>query len=1051
MTKNSKQRAISALLLSVAMLFSNAWASPVAPPSEAPQAQTAQPSTGTLIGMVVDDSGEPLIGASIKVEGVKIIAVTDANGEFILKDVKLNSKVTASYVGYNPETLEWTGGSLRFVLKENSQALEEVVVTAFGAGQKKESLTGAVQSVKPSDLKVPSANLSNSFAGRLAGVVSYQRSGEPGSNGSNFYIRGIATISGVTSPLIVLDGVEVSSADLNALDPDVIESFSILKDATATAMYGSRGANGVMIVKTKTGADLDKPIITVRAEAYVTTPTKIQKFVDGPTYMRMYNEAVTNQGTGDVLFTKEQIRNTANGVNKYLFPNVDWYNEIFREMAFNQKATFNIRGGTNKITYFMNLTVNHETGMLKDVAKQYYSYGNNINLTKYAFQNNIDFNMSKSSKISLHLNTQLNNYSGPANNVASIFTSIMNNNPVDFPITFPYNEDGDWAHWGILAGSNTQGVNNPMATATSGYQDYFESTVIANINFVQNLDVITPGLNFNAMLSFKNWSYTTRTRTQSSTNSYAISSWQQNPDGSYSYDISPIHEPNKPVLSTSSGTTGDRRFYFQTYFSYDRSFGDNNVSGMVLFDLNDYNVNAPQSLIASLPQRKMGFAFRATYNYAYRYLLEFNAGYTGSENFAKKHRWGFFPSGSIGWNIANEPFWESIQNTVSTLKLRASYGLVGNDQFSDARFLYLAQVNLTGSAAYQTGYGNYQTEMSGPTYDRFQNDNITWEVGHKLNVGVDVSLWNSLNVTLEGFHETRKNIFQQKNSIPNYFGTSGTTIYGNLAEVKNWGFEASVDWLQKFGDWTVAFKGTFTFARNKISKYDEGAGTRPALQNVGKKLNTIYGYVSDGLYVDYADIANSATSTLGNIAIAPGDIKYIDQPDAFGNYDGVITSDDRVALGYPTVPEIIYGFGPSITWKNWDFSFFFQGVANTSLMIYGFEPFGTQYNRNVLSWIADDYWSQSNQNPNASYPRLTKYNNNHNTQYSDFWLRNGSFLKLKNIELGYTFKTARFYISAANVCTFAPFKLWDPEMGSGSALAYPTQRTFNVGVQVKFN
>ena len=356
----------------------------------------------------------------------------------------------------------------------------------------------------------------------------------------------------------------------------------------------------------------------------------------------------------------------------------------------------------------------------------------------------------------------------------------------------------------------------------------------------------------------------------------------------------------------------------------------------------------------------------------------------------------------------------------------------------------------SGDASFTTG-DRQQTSLNGPVYTRYQNNDLTWEVGEKLNVGFDMQLFNALSINLDVFREIRRDIFQQLQSIPNYLGTASTAVYGNLAKVKNSGIDFSIDYGKQLNDnLAIQFKGTFTYAHNKILEYNEAPGVRPALSNIGKKLNTIYGYVSNGLYIDRADIDNNPTSTLGNIAIAPGDIKYVDQPDQNGEFDGRITSEDRVALGYPTVPEIIYGFGPSISFKNWDFSFFFQGVAHTSLMMSGFAPFGTQYNRNVLSWIADDYWSESNQNPNAAHPRLTKSDNNHNMQSSDYWLRSGAFLKLKNAEIGYTYKKARFYISGINLLTFSPFKLWDPEMGGGKGLSYPTQRTFNVGVQLSF-
>lgn len=1014
---------------------------------------TAQqsPARKAISGIVTDaTTGEPLVGCSVVVKGTSQGVSTDIAGYYQIQAAE-GAVLEISYIGYTTRRITVAKAtSINIEMTPDSEQISDVVVTAFGSSQRKETVTGSVQSIAPGDLKVPASNLSNAFAGRLAGVVAYQRSGEPGANGSNFYIRGISTLSGVTSPLIIMDGVEISSADLNAIDPDIIESFSILKDATATAMYGTRGANGVMIVKTKSGSDLDRPKLGFRFESYVNMPTNIAKFVDGPTYMRMYNEAEKNQGTGARLFTAEQIRGTELGLDPYIYPNVDWYNEIFKDITYNQKANFNIRGGTSRITYFMNINVNHETGMLKDNAQKYYSYKNNIDLTKYAFQNNIDFNMSKTSKIALHLNVQLNDYTGPYNNVNSIFNRIMNDNPVDFPITLPNTGDGDWTHWGILGGGNQQGAGNPMAMATQGFTNYFESTVIANIDFEQKLDFITPGLSFRALYSFKNWSYTARDRYQNATNYYELTNYSQNPDGTYEYEITPWGTPSKPTLTTGNSTTGDRRSYVQAFFNYDRAFGDHNLSGLLLFNADSYNSNAAGSLIASLPQRKMGFAARLAYDYKHKYMVELNAGYNGSENFAEGHRWGFFPSASIGWNISQENFWEPLREVVSNFKIRGSYGLVGNDQIGGQRYIYLAQVTLQNSNyGYTTGYGNQRRTLYGPSYDRYQNDNITWEVGHKLNGGIDLQFFNKLSITLEGFQEIRSNIFQQKTSIPNYMGTAGTAIYGNFAKVKNWGFEAAVDYNHQINqDWFVAFKGTFTFARNKVIEYDEGLNTRPNLSMIGRKLNTIMGYVADGLYLDEADIANSATSTIGNIAIAPGDIKYLDQPDRDGNYDGRITSDDRVALGNPTVPEIIYGFGPTLQFRNWDFSFFFQGAAKVSLMMSGFHPFGTQYNRNVLSWIADDYWSPTNANPNAAYPRLSKMNNNHNEAASSFWLRNAAFLKLKNLELGYNYKKMRVYFSAQNVFTISPFKLWDPEMGGGAGLTYPTQRTFSLGLQL---
>lgn len=1014
-------------------------------------------------GVVVDETGESVIGLNVQIKGKPAVGtITDIDGNFTI-DASPNDVLVFTFIGYATQEVKVGNQKiLKIVMKEDSQALDEVVITAFGAGQKKESVVGSIQTVRPADLQVPSSNLSTSFAGRMAGVVAFQRSGIPGENGADFYVRGISTISGMTSPLIIIDGVEASSADLNALDPEVIEGFSILKDATATAMYGTRGANGVMIVTTKSGADLEKPVIGIRVEANVNTPTKVPSFVSGDRYMQLYNEAVTNQGTGDVLFTNEQIMGVRNNLNPYIFPNVDWYNEIFKDASFNQKANFNIRGGTQKITYFMNVSVNHETGMLKNRSKDFFTYNNNLDMKRYAFQNNIDFKLSKSSKIGLHLNVQLNDMTSPVTGsdkdspsavMDEIYSSIMNNNPVDFPIYFP-NTGEKWVKWGAYSGGNDQGATNPLAQATRGYANTFSSTVLANIDFEQKLDFLTEGLKFKAMISFKNWNQTITNRYQG-INRYSVKSYSQLEDGTYDYVAAPLSEPTKPTLSTNRLLSGDRRIYFQAYLDYNRIFGDvHSVSAMALFNTDEYVNNTGSGLVNSLPKRKIGLAFRASYGYDNKYMLEFNAGYNGSENFAKGHRFGFFPSVAVGYNISQEKFWEPLSNVISNFKLRASYGLVGNDQINDERFIYMADVSLQGndsSPSFTTGYGSNTYTLKGPTYNRMENNTITWEVGEKLNVGADIQLFNSLNISVDAFREIRRDIFQQMQSIPNYLGTAETKLYGNLAKVKNWGVDFSLDYGKQISkDFSMQFKGTFTFARNKVLEYNEAPGVSPAYSIVGHSVKSFLLYQANGLYIDAADIANNPTSTLGNIAIAPGDVKYVDQPDKYGVYDGRITSADRIRMGHPEVPEIVYGFGPSMQYKKWDFSFFFQGVANTSLVMSGFHPFGTQYNRNVMEFITEDYWSENNQNPDARYPRLTKYDNNNNTQASSYWLRNAAFLKLKNAEIGYTFKWARIYVSGTNLLTFAPFKHWDPEMGGDKAMKYPTQRTFNIGIQMTF-
>ncbi|MFV0483033.1 MAG: TonB-dependent receptor [Bacteroidales bacterium] len=1006
----------------------------------------SQQEQSKVKGKVLDENGELVVGATVSIKGTTNATITNVDGEFETKAV-IGQTLVVSFIGYDTQEILLEDLTYKEVsLGEDVASLEGVVVTAFGTAQKKESVVGSIESIHPDELIVPATSLSNAFAGRLSGVIAYQRSGQPGADGSSFYIRGISTISGATNPLVIIDGVEASNATLNALPPEVIESFSILKDATATAMYGTRGANGVMIVTTKSGANMAKPAINVRVENTFSNPTSIPEFVSGAQYMRLYNEAVTNQSTGDALYTNEEITGTEQGLNPYIFPNVDWYNEIFKSQSKSQNVNFNVRGGGKKTDYFMNVGYIHQDGMLRSRSKDYFSYDNNFNLNRFVFQNNINLNLTESSKISLRLNTQLQTLRSPQIGTNAMFSSTMNTSPVLFPTMYPDDGNTDWIKWGGSAEGNA--ITNPLAELTKGYEDQFTSNVTANLEYTQKLNFVTKGLSFKALASFMNASTSTTTRSQGY-NSYRISSYAQDANGEYNYTIEPLGSEDEPVLSTSGTNIGNRRIYLQAYFDYNRRFNLHEISGMALYNQDELSNNIATTLLTSLPRRKQGLAFRATYGYDNRYMFEFNLGYNGSENFAEGHRWGLFPSVAIGYNLSREKFFEPLTNVISNLKLRASYGLVGNDQIGSDRFIYLSDIDLTGSDAYKTGYGSTSLSLSGPVYTRYRNEDITWEVGRKLNIGFDLQLFRDLNFVLDFFREDRDNIFQTKNTVPNYLGTAETTIYGNFAAVRNQGFDMSVDYGKVINDnWTIQFKGTFTYAHNEVTAYDEALFMEyPQLRMVGSYLNRITGYVSDNLFIDWNQINNSADQQIsGNVA--PGDIKYIDQPDANGNYDGIINSNDRVTMGYPSIPEIVYGFGPSAKYKNLDFSVFFQGVARVSLMMSGFHPFGTQNSHNVMQFIADDYWSEDNQNIYASYPRITKTSHSNNTVASDFWLRDARFLKLKNAEVGYTHKQWRFYVSGMNLLTFSPFKYWDPEMGGGSGLKYPTQSSFSIGLQL---
>ena len=1003
-----------------------------------------------LQGLVKDEQGNPIIGASIQLKNTGTGVITDLDGLFQIQVTDKNSVIVISYIGYVTQEISvGDRSSITVQLKEDTKSLEEVVVTAFGATQKKETMVGAIQQVRPAELKVPSSSLSTSFAGRMAGVIAIQRSGQPGADGADFWIRGKSTFGDATGVLIVLDGVEISSSDLNALDPEVIESFSILKDATATAMYGTRGANGVMIVTTKSGQDLLKPIINFRLETSMSQLTSVPEMVGGVDYMKLYNEALTTRGITTGLYDDTKIRATEQGLNPLVYPNVDWYNEMFNKNAFAQRFNFNIRGGKKAGTYFMSASVKHDAGNLKSLSKDYFSYNNNINVMRYDFVNNLSIKATNTTKISLGLNVSLRDWKGPSAGVDGIFSMSREASPVDFPIVYPARNDKEiYTLWGGMSGGiYNNGYRNPVAEYVVGYKKQFASTVNANIRLDQDLKMVTKGLKLHVLASFKNWSKTETTR-KAGYNQFEIDQYNE---ATGEYTLSRVGNEQKTALNTEGAATGDRRIFIQAYLDYKRKFGVHDVNAMLLYNQDQLDNNKPDNLLSSLPRRKQGIAARLSYAYDDRYLAEVNFGYNGSENFAKNNRFGFFPSIALGYNISQEKFWEPISNVISHFKLRGSYGLVGNDGINE-RYAYLEDIVLSSDKwKYTTGV-NQNVNLQGPVWNRYYNPNLTWEVGKKLNVGFDMQLFHQVNLNFDVFKEIRSKIYMQKvNTLPDFIGTGETKIYENSGKMKNVGFDIALDYNKQITkDFFLSFKGTLTYAHNTILERDEPPfQLYPNLSSVGYSRGQHLVYVADGLFRDQADVDSHAEQTLGYIP-QPGDIKYVDQPDANGNCDGIINTNDRVYMGYPEDPEIVYGFGPSMKYKNWDFSFFFQGAARTSILMSGFHPFGKNATRGVMKFIADDYWSESNPNPNAAYPRLTRDTNANNTVNSSYWLRNGAFLKLKNAEIGYTFKMFRAYLNGSNLLTFSPFKHWDPEMGGGSGMKYPTQRVFNIGIQFTF-
>ena len=999
-----------------------------------------QSKKNEIIGVVVDYlTGDPVIGATVQVKGASTGVISDIDGKF-----KVNASpediLVISYIGY--QTMERKVGKQKLInieLKEDSKALDEVVVTAFGVGQKKESLVGSVQQIKPAELKVPSSSLSSSFAGRLAGVISVQSSSEPGADGANFWIRGKSSLNG-NSALIVLDGVEISSSDLNALDPEVIEGFSVLKDATATALYGTRGANGVMIVTTKRGEDLLKPIINIRVEGSARQLSNVPEYVDGIEYMKLYNEAKLTRGDQQGLYSDDKIAATANSIDPLRYPNVNWYKEMFNKLAFSERANVNIRGGKKSVHYFMSAAVKRDGGNLKSLSKDYFSYNNSISVIRYDFVNNLDIDVTKTTKVSMGLNASIRNWNGPTQNANDIFNLARTASPVDFPIVFPAQENDTHLRWGGMSGgTNNGGYKNPIAEYVKGYKSNDQSTFQANLRLEQDLSFITKGLKIKALASFKNLS-TTIVERSSGYNQYQYAKDSDNLEMIGSEQVTNL------TTKGAENSTGTRKLYIQAYLDYNRTFGSHDVNAMFLYNQDETSNNKPTSLLESLPQRKQGIAGRISYGYENKYLVEGNFGYNGSENFVKGHRFGFFPSIAVGYNISEEKFWKPLSKVISRLKLKASYGLVGND-YSSERFAYLETISLNGAPKYTFGT-TMNKGAAGPVWTRYYNPDLQWEVGKKFNAGFDLTLFNDVNISLDVFKERREKIYLQRtNSIPTFIGIGSTKIYGNVGEVDNQGLDFTIDYNKQVNkDLFVSVKGTFTYAHNEIRAYDDPPYlSNPNLSRVGHSIDQALVYVAEGLFTqEEIDSPDMIEQTLGYTPRA-GDIKYKDV-----NGDGIIDENDRVYTGNTTSPEIIYGFGSSIKYKKWDVSFLFQGAARRSLFMNSFHPFGTNAMRGVMDFVAEGRWTEENPNPNATYPRLSVIDNPNNTVPSTYWMRNGAFLKLKNAEIGYTHKFFRVYLSGSNLLTFSPFKYWDPEMGGGSGMSYPTARTFNIGFQLTF-
>ncbi|UKT62778.1 SusC/RagA family TonB-linked outer membrane protein [Pedobacter mucosus] len=996
-------------------------------------------------GIVKDETGSPIPGASVRVKGSIAVAATDINGSFSITVPSESAVLIVTYVGYLPK--EVTVGNQKNIniqLEPSSNALEEVAVVGFGT-QRKVSLIGAQSTVDAKELKVPVASVTQSLAGRIAGVVGVQRSGEPGRSSADIWVRGIATFGGGSSaPLILVDGVTRS---INNIDPEDIESFTVLKDASGTAVYGARGANGVILVKTKTGK-VGKPNIFFDYNEGLSTFTKHPEALDGITYMNLANEALTGRGQA-AKYSQDYINKTASGVDPLVYPNVNWMDEIFKDYSSIRRANLNASGGVENAQYYVSLAYYNEGGFLKtdDLAQ----YNSAMVFNRYNFTSNLNLKLTNTTKLDLGIQGYASNGNYPGETTESIFGSALDVSPVEYPVLYP---------GGLIPGrSSNGGFRNPYADLTRrGYRTEFANQLYSNLRLTQDLGGLVQGLTATAMVAFDGLN-TNSIRRSKRESTYFLRDVNNPRKADGTLDLVTSFTSNANYLSYEPARGGSRKFYTEGAINYDRAFGKHRVGGLILGYTEDRTEPFAGDFTNSIPFRQVGIAARATYSYDDRYFFEANFGYNGSETFAPSKRYGSFPAFGIGWIPSNEKFFEPLKNTINFLKFRYSDGKTGIGDIVGRRFAYLTLVS-DGVNGYQLSK-NYNNPNTGGINVTDYGIDVIWASSRKQDLGMEVrTLNNNLNLIVDLFKENRTGIFLQRQSIPGYVGLTNQP-YGNLGIVSNRGVDATLEYNVKAGEVNLGFRGTFTYNNDKVIEDDRPDQPYPWMSHIGDNILARYGYIADKLFDTQTEINASATPG-SKASIRPGDIKYRDL-----NGDGLINDYDKTKIGRGDVPNKVYGFGVNISYKGFALSTFFQGVKGADIMLggSGIFPFNGGGGLSNAYDIAVDRWTPENPRQDAFYPRLAygEADNTNNTLESSWWVKRVNFLRLKTAQLSYNLptsfvskvklKNAAVYLIGTNLATFSSWKLWDPELNTGGRAngnRYPQTATLSLGLNVKF-
>ncbi len=1011
--------------------------------------ETVKQADIVVRGIVKDEKGLPLPGASVKVKGTLISTATDVNGSFSITAPSASSVLVVSFIGYDSKEITVAGQrTIAVQLTPSSNALEEVAVVGFGT-QRKVSLIGAQSTINAKELKQPVASITQSLAGRIAGVVGVQRSGEPGRSTADIFIRGIATFGGnSSSPLILVDGVERS---IDNIDPEDIESFTVLKDASGTAVYGVRGANGVILVRTKVGK-VGKPNIFFDYNEGVSTFTKRPKLADGITYMNLANEASVGRGL-TAKYSQDYIAKTASGVDPLLYPNVNWMDQIFNKYSRNRRANLNASGGVDNAQYYVSLAYYNESGFLKtDDLSQYNSA---LDFKRYNFTSNLNLSLTGTTKLALGIQGYASNGNYPGENTQDVFNSAFDVSPVEYPVTYPGNF--------IPGRSSNGGFINPYADLTRrGYRTEFKNQLYTNLRLTQDLKMLTPGLNATAMVAFDSYNenFIKRSKRESTYFIQNVTGTNSPYKADGSLNLIQTYTSGGNYLSFNPDRAGNRKFYTEAALNYDRAFGKHRVGALLLGYTQDYTNPFAGNFTSSIPERQVGLATRATYSYDDRYFAEFNFGYNGSELFAPSNRYGSFPAFGLGWIPSAEKFWEPLKNMISFLKFRYSDGITGIGKINGRRFAYLTLVSDNPNdpdniAGYQLGKNFNNT--GGISVTDYGVD-IRWAESRKQDLGMEIrTLKDNLYLIVDLFKERRTGIFLQRQSIPGYIGLVNAP-YGNLGVVDNRGIDGTLEYNFKAGQVDIGLRGTFTFSRDKLIQDDRPVQPYPWMSHIGDNILATYGYIAEKLFDSQAEI--NASATPGSKALVkPGDIKYKDL-----NGDGLISDYDKTKIGRGDVPNKVYGFGLSASYKGFAISTFFQGISGADRMLSGsgIFPFNGGGGLSNAYNIVTDRWTPENPSQNVFYPRLAygEDQNFNNTQPSSWWVKDMSFMRLKSAQLSYnlpqTFgqkihlKNVAVYLIGSNLLTFSKFKLWDPELLTSNGSRYPLTSTLSLGLNVRF-